>query len=87
MSRKNKKSKKHEVHHDKDDKEIKNIKQMCVNNNCPNNMLDKNIKNFINKKINNEQKETEKTTLIYIYYKNQVLANYEIEERIIKIFY
>ena len=39
---------------------------MCVNNNYPYNIVDKHIKNFINKKIN-KQKETEKNHFNTVY--------------------
>lgn len=65
------------------DKEIEHIKQILINNNYPNNIVDKHIKNFINKKLDEQSKETGKNNL-NIYYKNQMHANYEIEERIIK---
>ena len=46
-------------------------------------MVDKHIKEFISKKINNETPTMNKTK-IEVFYKNQMNGNYKLEERILK---
>ena len=61
--------------------EISKIKQILINNDYPNTIVEKHIKYFLNKKMTN------KTTInnnIKIFYKNQFHENYKMDERIIK---
>ena len=62
--------------------EIQLIKQMLVNNNYSNTLVDNNIKMFINNKINNESNDNN-SNKIKIYYQNQMHGNYQKDERII----
>ena len=63
--------------------EIKTIKQMLVNNNFSNSIIDKNINKFLSNKFNNNG-QGEKS-FINIYYKNQYHRNYRMEEKTYKI--
>ena len=64
--------------------EIKNIKQTLVNNNYSNNMIDSQIKTFLEKKVTQNEKTKENKTTINIYYCNQMHHNYKIDERVLK---
>ena len=59
------------------------IKQMLVNNDYSNSLIDNLINKFINHKITPDKQEAPKT-IIPIYYNNQMHNNYKLDERIIK---
>ena len=65
-------------------KEVVHIKQILVNNNFSDIEIDTHIKNFIDRKFNNCQEQQQKIEYTPLYYKNQMHANYQTEERIIK---
>ena len=64
--------------------EVMHIKQKLVNNNYSNNVVDAQIKIFLQKKLSTSVNQEEKRTLIPIYYQSQTHLNYKIEERAIK---
>ena len=65
--------------------EAQHIKQILINNNFTNTVVDTHIKKFINKKINNEESiKNENKNPIKVLYKNQMQNNYKLDERIIK---
>ena len=66
------------------DTEIKHIKQMLVNNNYPNFLVDKEINRFLANKFSNNPVDKDNKTIINIFYNNQMHNNYKQEERIIK---
>ena len=64
--------------------EINHIKQMLINNNYPNYLVDDEIKRFLDKKLANNPSNQANKTPLKIYYSNQMHNNYKIEERTIK---
>ena len=63
--------------------EIQYIKQMLINNNYSNTLVDKQISKFLNSKLNINSTEPKKST-IDVYYQNQMHGNYKLDERILK---
>ena len=63
--------------------EILHVKQVLVNNNYPNSLVDMQIKKYLGKKVNNENSSQGKS-VVPIYYEAQMHDNYKLEERIIK---
>ena len=52
---------------------------MIVNNNYPNGIIDKHVKNYISNKKKQNEETTNKKTNINIYYKNQMHVNYYLD--------
>ena len=65
------------------DTELNIIKQILVNNNYKNNMIDYQINIFINKINQTKMKESNKNNIL-VYYKNQMNGNYKKDEKILK---
>ena len=63
--------------------ELQYIKQMLINNNYSNTLVDKQISKFIDSKFTTTTIEPNKPT-ITIYYQNQMHSNYKLDERILK---
>ena len=63
--------------------EILHIKQRLMNNNYPSEMVESQIRKFINLKHSNEQIQEEKIP-IPVYYESQFHPNYKIDEEIMK---
>ena len=65
------------------DAEIKHIKQMLVNNNYPNKIIDEQLKQFLDTAI---QEKSESNTLNkhQLYYRNQYNTKYKVDEEVIK---
>ena len=61
--------------------EVDKIKQILVNNNYPNKIIDNHIKNFLSKKMSGINNTTNN---IKIFYQNQMNDNYKIDERILQ---
>ena len=59
--------------------EIKTVKQMLVNNNFSNSIIDRNINEFLSNKFTSN--ELNDKSYINIYYKNQYHENYRMEEK------
>ena len=66
------------------DTETKHIKQLLINNNYPNYLVDREINRFLLKKFSDPTVNQESKTTINIFYNNQMHKNYKQEERIIK---
>ena len=64
--------------------EIQFIKQMLINNNYPNYLVDCEIKRFLENKLATDPSNEINKTPLKIYYGNQMHKNYKIEERTIK---
>ena len=64
--------------------EVLHIKQLLVNNNYSNTMIDKHIDSFLNDKFSSDNSINTNKTKIPLYYQSQFHSNYKIEERIIK---
>ena len=64
-------------------KEVTFIKQMLINNDYSNTLVDNQINQFISRKIEPNQTNEEKTS-IPVYYNSQMNQNYKLEERVIK---
>ena len=63
--------------------EVLHIKQVLVNNNYPNALVDTQLKKFLDRKLSNENNMQSKN-LVPVYYESQMHDNYRLEERIIK---
>ena len=64
-------------------REILYVKQVLVNNNYPNTLVDTQLKKFLDQK-HSSGNNIQSKNLIPIYYENQMHENYRLEERIIK---
>ena len=67
--------------------EITRVKQVLVNNAYPNNLIDKTIKNFMNKvKVAKPTTSTTTTNTqnIRLFYKNQMNSAYKVDEKVLK---
>ena len=63
--------------------ELRHIKQLLINNNYSNQLVDMHIRRFIDRKMQpSENKDNPKT--LKLFYENQMHNNYKIEERTIK---
>ena len=63
--------------------EMLHIKQVLVNNNYSNKMVDSQMSKFLHHKLT-QQSEQQNITLIPLYYQSQMHSNYKIEERTLK---
>ena len=66
------------------DTEIQHIKQVLINNNYPNSLVDKEINRFLVNKFSDNPANKDSKTTINIFYNNQMHDSYKQEERIIK---
>ena len=64
--------------------EILHIKQLLVNNNYSNSLIDKQIESFLNNKFSPGHNNDTNKTKIPLYYQSQFHSNYKVEERIVK---
>ena len=64
--------------------EVEYIKQMLINNNYPNYLVDSEINRFLNKKLSPNPNDEINKTPLNVYYSNQMHTNYKLEERTIK---
>ena len=62
--------------------ELQQTKQMLINNNYSNHMIDTQIRKFLNQTHSSESIETKKET-IDLFYHNQMHRNYKIDERVL----
>ena len=60
--------------------EIQRLKQLFVNNNFPQTIVEKEINSFLNKKLDNNRAEDTTSTNINLYYRNQMSSQYKQEE-------
>ena len=63
--------------------EVLHIKQLLINNNFSNRMVDEQIKKFLDKKLSHKEHNQDKKT-IKVYYQGQTHKNYKLDERIIE---
>ena len=63
--------------------EIIRIKQMLINNNYSNTLVDEEINKYLDKSFSSHQNQSDQDT-IPIYYKNQMHHNYKIDENVLK---
>ena len=63
--------------------EVIHIKQVLVNNNYSNTVIDQHVKKFLDKKVNLNNSNQDSHT-VKLYYQNQTHSNYKVEERSIK---
>ena len=63
--------------------EVIHIKQVLVNNNYSNTVIDQHVKKFLDKKVNLNNSNQESHS-VKLYYQNQTHSNYKVEERSIK---
>ena len=63
--------------------ECQKMKQILVNNNFTNTMVDQQIKNFLQQKLNNQKNQNSKD-IINIFYQNQTHKNCHLDEKILK---
>ena len=68
-----------EFHH-----EVLHMKQLLVNNNYSNSLIDNQIHKFVQHKNSSNKEQKSEKTLIPLYYQAQTHANYKIDERMIK---
>ena len=63
--------------------ELQRIKQILVNNNFPNSIIDSSIKSFIDRKMENpiDRNSQEKQETIKLFYKNQMTGTYKMTEK------
>ena len=64
--------------------EVTHIKQVLVNNNFSNTMIDKLTQKFLNNRVAVPKSTNAIKTVLPIYYHNQMHGNYRLDERIIK---
>ena len=64
--------------------EVQRIKQLLVNNNFPNKLIDNLILKFLNKKYDNNNSSQMQGTTLKLYYENQWHTNYKQDEKVLK---
>ena len=65
--------------------EISRVKQLLVNNAYPNKLIDKTIKNFMDKIHNTTQRNDDnQSEKIRVFYRNQMNSSYKVDEKVIK---
>ena len=64
--------------------EIVHIKQLLINNNFSNTMVDNRIKKFLNNTLSPNVNKKEKKTPIIIYHQGQTHNNYKLDEKVIE---
>ena len=60
--------------------EVERIKQLLTNNNFPITIIDKTLKQFLNKKVPNKQPSPSSSNLT-LYFQGQMCKNYKVEEK------
>ena len=65
-------------------KEVIHIKQLLINNNFSNRMVDSQIKKFLNNTLSPKVNKQEKKTPIIIYHQGQTHNNYKLDEKVIE---
>ena len=64
--------------------EVVHIKQLLINNNFPNKMVDNQIKKFLDNALSPKVNKEEKKTPIIIYHQGQTHKNYKLDEKVIE---
>ena len=64
--------------------EVSHVKQILINNNYSNTLIDKVTQKFVNKKVNSNSKEESTLEKLNLYIHNQMHKNYNIDEKVIR---